>query len=221
MVHNSNGDRPDVDQQQVPAYNDMKACLNQAGKRIKAYYKSTYPELPSKSVINDVMVKNVEGLRQGLRQNIPFLFMVGTTYVHIVELYSENSVQFENIVPVLGPFRSSRLEMFLRKGVLKTCNKFTGKQPCRSVISMKLQSNFIEITLRHGCSPLNLLHIFRTPFLKNTSGRLLLSFPSAIVICIYKRFRGLSIADVLVSSGVIVEGSVDQALRGKHYRDVE
>ena len=147
--------------------------------------------------------------------------MVGTTYVHIVELNSENSVQFENIVPVLGPFRSSRLEVFLRRGVLKTCNKFTGEHPCRSVISMKLQSNFIEITLRHGCSPLNLLHIFRTPFLKNTSGRLLLSFPSAIVICIYKRFRGLGIADVLVSSGVIVEGSVDQALGGKRNRDVK
>ena len=25
----------------------------------------------------------------------------------------------------------------------------------------KLQSNFIEIRLRHGCSPINLLHIFR------------------------------------------------------------
>ena len=36
------------------------------------------------------------------------------------------------------------------------------------------QSNFIEITLRHGCSPVNLLHIFRTPFPNNTSGRLLL-----------------------------------------------
>ena len=30
------------------------------------------------------------------------------------------------------------------------------------------QSNFIEITLRHGCCPVNLLHIFRTPFIKNT-----------------------------------------------------
>ena len=27
-----------------------------------------------------------------------------------------------------------------------------------------LQSNFIEIALRHGCSPVNLLHIFRTRF---------------------------------------------------------
>ena len=39
---------------------------------------------------------------------------------------------------------------------------------------LKLISNFIEITLRHGCSPVNLLHIFRTSFLKNTSGRLIL-----------------------------------------------
>ena len=39
-----------------------------------------------------------------------------------------------------------------------------------------LQSNFIEIALRHGCSDVNLLHFFRTPFLKNTSGWLLLSF---------------------------------------------
>ena len=37
-----------------------------------------------------------------------------------------------------------------------------------------LQSNFTEIALRHGCSPVNLLHIFRTPFPKNTSEWLLL-----------------------------------------------
>ena len=37
-----------------------------------------------------------------------------------------------------------------------------------------MQSNFIEITLRQGCSPVNLLHVFRTPFPKNTSGVLLL-----------------------------------------------
>ena len=37
-------------------------------------------------------------------------------------------------------------------------------------------ANFIEMTLRHGCSPVNLLHIFRTPFPRNTSGWLLLFF---------------------------------------------
>ena len=70
--------------------------------------------------------------------------------------------------------RSSYPDVLLVKGVLKICNQFTGEHPCRSVISIKLQSNFIEMTLRHGCSPVNFLHIFRTPFTKNTSERLLL-----------------------------------------------
>ena len=67
-------------------------------------------------------------------------------------------------------FRSSHPEMLRRKGVLKICSKFTGEYSSRSVISTKLVCNFIEITFRHGCSPVNLLHIFRTPFIKNTSG---------------------------------------------------
>ena len=38
----------------------------------------------------------------------------------------------------------------------------------------KIASSFIEITLRHRFFPVNLLHIFRTCFLKNTSGWLFL-----------------------------------------------
>ena len=34
------------------------------------------------------------------------------------------------------------------------------------MISIQLQSNFIEITLQHGCSPMDLLHIFITLFLR-------------------------------------------------------
>ena len=52
--------------------------------------------------------------------------------------------------------RSSLPNVFLGKGILKICNKFT-EYPCRSVISIKLQSNVIEIALRHGCPPVNLL----------------------------------------------------------------
>ena len=71
--------------------------------------------------------------------------------------------------------RSSRPDVFLGKGVLKICSKFTGEHPCRSEISIKLQSNFIDITFWHGCSPDNLLHILRTSFPRNTSGWLLLT----------------------------------------------
>ena len=56
-------------------------------------------------------------------------------------------------------FRSSPSQVFFGKMVLKICSKFTGEHPCRGVISIELQSNFIEITLPHGCSPVNLLHI--------------------------------------------------------------
>ena len=71
-------------------------------------------------------------------------------------------------------YRSSRPDVFLGKGVLKICSKFIGEHPCRSAISAKLQSDFIETAIRHGCSPVNLLHIFRTSFQQNTPGWLLL-----------------------------------------------
>ena len=66
--------------------------------------------------------------------------------------------------------RSSLPEVFLRKGVLKISSKFTGEYSCRIAISIKLLCNCIEMTLRYGCSPVNLLHIFRVPFPRNTSG---------------------------------------------------
>ena len=72
-------------------------------------------------------------------------------------------------------YRSSPLEMFLGKGVLKICSRFPGEHLFWSVISIKLQSNFIEIVLRYGCSPVNYLHNFITPFRKNTSGGVLLT----------------------------------------------
>ena len=36
-------------------------------------------------------------------------------------------------------------------------------------MSSELKGGFLA--LRHGCSPVNLLHIFRTPFPKNTSAK--------------------------------------------------
>ena len=87
--------------------------------------------------------------------------------------FSNSMIQFSRRSVSL--FRSSPSEVFEGKGVLKIQSKFTGEHPCRSTISIKLQSNFIETTLRHGCSPVNLQHIFRTPFPRNTFGLLLLT----------------------------------------------
>ena len=73
----------------------------------------------------------------------------------------QNSLIYKHIRYCIS--RSSPPEVFLGKGVLKICRKFTGEHPCRSVTSIKLFCNFIKITLWHGCSPVNLLHTFRTP----------------------------------------------------------
>ena len=70
--------------------------------------------------------------------------------------------------------RSSHPEVLLGKGVLKICGQFTGEHPSWNAISIKLLCNFIKITLRHGFSPVNLLYIFTTLFIKNTSRWLLL-----------------------------------------------
>ena len=49
------------------------------------------------------------------------------------------------------------------------------KQPPRGVLKKRCSENMQKIlALWHACSPVNLLHIFRTPFAKNTSERLLL-----------------------------------------------
>ena len=63
------------------------------------------------------------------------------------------------------------------------------RTPCRSAISVKLLCNFIEITLPHECSPVNLLHIFRTSFLKNTPGWLLLFFCKLSLIFPKMKFK--------------------------------
>ena len=59
-------------------------------------------------------------------------------------------------------------------GVLRKSCSENMQQIYRRKPMQKLLCNFIEITLRHACFPVNLLHIFRTPFSKNTAGWLLL-----------------------------------------------
>ena len=47
---------------------------------------------------------------------------------------------------------SSHPEVLLGEGVLEVSSEFAGEHLCQDVISMKLQSNFVEIALWHGCS---------------------------------------------------------------------
>ena len=72
-----------------------------------------------------------------------------------------------NITSELFPaFRKSHPQVFLGKGVLKAFSKHTGEHPCQSVISIKLQSNFIEIPLRHECFFCTFAAYYRAPLLE-------------------------------------------------------
>ena len=70
--------------------------------------------------------------------------------------------------------RSSPPGVFFGKTVLKICSNFIRVHLCRSAISIKLQSKFIKIALKHGCSLVNWLHIFRKNLFLGTLGELLL-----------------------------------------------
>ena len=63
----------------------------------------------------------------------------------------------------------------LRKRCSENMQQIYMRKPSQSVVSIKLLCNFIETTLQHGCSPVNLLQILRTYFHNSTYGRLLLS----------------------------------------------
>ena len=73
-------------------------------------------------------------------------------------------------MPIIS--RSTPLEVFLGRCSVNMLQIYS-RTPMRKCDSM--QSNFIDITFRHGCSPVNFLHIFRITFSKNTSGGLLLN----------------------------------------------
>ena len=55
-------------------------------------------------------------------------------------------------------------QRFLKKVSYRVCQKSIAQKIWKYV-----QSNFIKITLRHECSPVNLLHIFRAYFPRSTS----------------------------------------------------
>ena len=71
------------------------------------------------------------------------------------------------------------------------------KQPPRTAVKKRCSENMQQIyaALRHGCSPVDLLHIFKTPFPKNTPGWLLLKTttqqPNYVFLnqCICRYFR--------------------------------
>ena len=88
--------------------------------------------------------------------------LISTTFWSVVLIRSRYLFEARRLkVPrtLIGIYINSNLQ-----------NLETAEEATILKIYMLLQSNFIEITLWHGCSPVNLLHIFRAYFPKTTPG---------------------------------------------------
>ena len=102
---------------------------------------------------------------------------------------------------VTHPFKHNQHQMLARMLYSRLEQWFLQKQPYRDVLSkrcsenmqqfcrrtpmlkcksIKLLCNFCKITFRYGCSSVNLLHVFRKPFSKNTSEGMFLFFISSL-----------------------------------------
>ena len=76
------------------------------------------------------------------------------------------TIQKQSSIGVLIKRCSENMQQIQRKTNVRNCD-------------FNKNCNFIEITLPHGCSPVNLLHLFRAAFRKNTYGGLLLAIQSS------------------------------------------
>ena len=79
------GVRQPSKEQKVPAYSGFQSCYHLPHSKSKPYYHTPNEEPPSKSVMNDIMVKVVAAMRQ---KRIPFSFFVGDmpTYMMITQI---------------------------------------------------------------------------------------------------------------------------------------
>ena len=106
--------------------------------------------------------------KKGFMTFLPWRYGLSSNTTHLCCFPSQNITK--NAETYQPPMR----DLIIEHHLMKICSKFTGEHPCQSLISIKLLRSFIEITLRHECSPVSLMCIFRTPFTKNTSGCLFL-----------------------------------------------
>ena len=90
-----------------------------------------------------------------------------------------------------GNYRSSHQRCSIKKGVLRNFSKFTGQYLCQSLFFNKVAglrpATLLKKSLWHRCFPLNFVKFLRTPFLQNTSGRVLLQ-----LLLLIKIFGALS-----------------------------
>ena len=86
--------------------------------------------------------------------------------------------------------RSSNQKCSMKNGVLRNFTKFTGKLLCQNLFFNKVAglrpATLFKKRLWHRYFPVNFVKFLRTPFLKNTSRRLLLNVHSRLKVTIFQ-----------------------------------
>ena len=80
--------------------------------------------------------------------------------------------------------RRSHQRCSMKKAILKNFAKFTGKHLCQSLFFDKVAgrpTTLLKKKLWRRCFPVNFTKFLRTHFLRNTSGRLLLSMSTSLL----------------------------------------
>ena len=80
-------------------------------------------------------------------------------YVKTSQYFYRKLYHFFSNAGKTGNVRSSRSELFLRKGVLKICSKFTGEH----------LATLLKKRLWHRCFPVDFAKFLKAPSLQNTS----------------------------------------------------
>ena len=116
------------------------------------------------------------------------ILIVKSVLTSVQRLFSLSIIYFKSFVPRLLKIIATRKNHkqpprgVLRKRCSQSIQQIYRRAPMLKCNFNKVARNVIEILLRYGCSFVNLLIIFRTPFHKNTSGGLLLkNYKSKII----------------------------------------
>ena len=118
---------------------------------------------------------------------VPVIFIFLFVYLSIFSVNKsllttvKKSISWFKSFKILLKCRNSAPEVFCHRRVFCRCvTNFRGTYLCVGVISTKLQSGFVEMTLLRCCSPVVLLHVWGASSLENTCGGLLLNKDSFI-----------------------------------------
>ena len=110
------------------------------------------------------------------------LYCKGNSVEYIVRKRGEKNYHIRLCLLTLqrNPYQKQSSRGVLRKSCSENIQQIYKKTP--------MPKAHFGITLRHGCFSVNLLHIFRTPFPKNTSGRRLLPYLTSTALGILSSF---------------------------------